>query len=75
MLRFLLRKLWLILIIFALLTWFKQATAPISETVGSWISGAREMRITQAFHEMVAALSNGDGIQDTLEVFRETLQD
>ena len=74
MLRFLLRKFWLVLVLFALLTWLRQATAPISDTVSTWISGAREQRITQAFGEMLDSLSQGNGVKHSVEVFCEGLQ-
>ena len=75
MLRFLLRKLCLVVVIFALLSWLKQSTAPFSDTVGTWISGVQEHRITQAFEDMLDSLSQGNGVKYSVEVFREALQD
>ena len=75
MIRFILRKICLLLLIFAFLTWLKQATAPVSDTIGAWVSGAKEHRMTQAFSEMIDAISQGDSIKNSVEVFREALQD
>ena len=74
MLRFLIRKILLLFVLLGAVVWLKQSTASISETVGRWISGAKEHHITQAFSDMIDSLSQGNGVQDSVEVFCEALQ-
>ena len=75
MFRWVKRKLGLILLLFALLIVLKQVYPAIGQTLGRWISGTESNRVAQAFSSMISSLSDGEGISDSVEVFRETLQD
>ena len=41
---------------------------------GRWISGCEDSRIAQAFSHLFTSLSDGEKINDAVEVFCETIQ-
>ena len=68
------RKLGLILLLVALTLALKHAYPTVAERVGRWISGMEDSRVTQAVSSMISSLSDGEGIKDAVEVFREAMQ-
>lgn len=68
------RKLGLILMLVALTLALKHAYPTVAERVGGWISGMEDSRVTYAVSSMISSLSDGEGIKDAVEVFREAMQ-
>ena len=46
----------------------------MAERVGGWISGVGDNRVAQAVSSMISSLSDGEGIGEAVEVFREEMQ-
>lgn len=72
---FLRRKLFLFLLILCTVLFLKQNAKGIADTVEKWITGGKESRISQAVSQLIDGLSEGEGLHNAVEVFRETLQD
>lgn len=53
----------------------KTNSSEISETIGNWITGREDNRVSQAVSRFVDSLSEGNGLSDAVEVFYENLQD
>lgn len=73
-LRWLRKKIGLILLLAALTVALKQAYPAVAERVGGWISGMGDSRVAQAVSSMISSLSDGEGIREAVEVFREEMQ-
>ena len=52
----------------------KYAFPATGQQIGKWISGAEDNRVAQAFSDLFSSLSDGEGIQTAVEVFREKIQ-
>lgn len=72
-LRWLRRKLVLLLILLALAITLKRAYPALGARVGRWISGMEDERVAQAVSSVVSSISEGDKIKKVVEVFRETM--
>lgn len=59
----------LLLVIFILV--IKQRHPQFGQTVGQWISGAKDGRVARAVSSMVDSLSEGEDWSNAVEVFRE----
>lgn len=68
------KKICLLLILLALTVALKQAYPAVAERVGGWISGMEDSRVAQAISSMISSLSDGEGIKEAVEVFREEMQ-
>ena len=62
------------LLLLALTVALKQAYPTVAERVGCWISGMEYSRVAQAISSMISSLSDGEGIKEAVEVFREEMQ-
>lgn len=71
-LRFIRRKIMLIICIVALFASLKLFLPKIGQQIGNWISGTQDSRVMQAFSEMLGSFS--DGIGEAVEVFCDGLQ-
>ena len=72
MIRFLKRKLLLCIFLVALFLSLKRYLPEIGSTVGKWISGAADERVTAAFSKMLDAFSEGS--KEAVEVFADGLR-
>lgn len=68
------KKIGVLLILVALTVMLKQAYPAVAERVGGWISGMEDSRVAQAVSSMISSLSDGEGIREAVEVFREEMQ-
>lgn len=68
------RKIALLLTIAALAVALKYAYPSFGEHVGNWISGAANSSVAQAISSMVTVLTDGGGVEEAVEVFREAVQ-
>lgn len=73
-LRWVRKKIRLLLLLAALTFALKQAYPAVAERVGGWISGVGDNRVAQAVSSMISSLSDGEGIGEAVEVFREEMQ-
>ncbi len=73
LLRWVWKKLALILLLLALAIALKRAYPALGACIGRWISGMEDERVAQAVSSMVSSLSEGKGIKTVVEVFRETM--
>lgn len=73
LIRFICRKAVVCIVLVALAISLKQALPSIGKTVGGWISGSRENRVSQAVSNVLETLQNGDGLKNAMEVFRESI--
>lgn len=64
----------MLLLLVALTIMLKQAYPAVAERVGGWISGMGDSRVAQAVSSMISTLSDGEGIREAVEVFREEMQ-
>lgn len=72
-LRWVRRKLVLILLLLALAVALKRAYPSLGERVGRWISGMEDDRVAQAVSSVVSSIAEGERIKTVVEVFRETM--
>ncbi|MDD6643239.1 MAG: hypothetical protein ACI3VU_03425 [Faecousia sp.] len=68
------KKIGVLLLLVALTVMLKQAYPAVAERVGGWISGMGDSRVAQAVSSMISTLSDGEGIREAVEVFREEMQ-
>lgn len=68
------KKIGVLLLLVTLTVMLKQAYPAIAERVGGWISGMGDSRVAQAVSSMISTLSDGEGIREAVEVFREEMQ-
>lgn len=68
------KKIGVLLLLVTLTVMLKQAYPAIAERVGGWISGMVDSRVAQAVSSMISTLSDGEGIREAVEVFREEMQ-
>lgn len=59
----------LLIVIFVLV--MKQKHPQLGQTVGRWISGAKDSRAARAVSSMVESLSEGEDLKKAVEVFCE----
>lgn len=64
----------MLLLLVALTVMLKRAYPAVAERVGGWISGMGDSRVAQAVSSMISTLSDGEGIREAVEVFREEMQ-
>ena len=72
--RWMRKKICLLLLLLALTVALKQAYPTVAERVGCWISGMEDSRVAQAISSVISSLSDGEGIKEAVEVFREEMQ-
>lgn len=61
-------------LLIALALTLKFALPEIGATVGDWIAGAADNRVSEAIASFSAALSEGESLKEAVEVFYESWQ-
>lgn len=61
-------------LLIALALTLKFALPELGETVGDWIAGAAENRVSAAIESFSASLSEGGSLREAVEVFYESWQ-
>lgn len=74
MFSWLIRKIIFFIGLATVVMFLKNNSAQISETIGDWITGREDNRVSQAVSGFVDSLSEGNGLSDAVEVFCENLQ-
>lgn len=74
MIRWLIGKIIFIIGLVTLVLFIKNNSAEIGQTIGDWITGRDDNRISQAVSTFVDDLSDGEGLSDAVEAFCENLQ-
>lgn len=73
MIRFLRRKLLFCIFLIALFLTLKRFIPEIGSTIGRWISGTADERVSSVFSEMLESFT--ESTKDAVEVFADGLQD
>jgi hypothetical protein len=74
MIRWIIHKIIFFIGLVTLVLFLKNHSGEIGNTIGEWIAGREDNRIVQAVNGLVDSLSDGEGLADAVEVFRENLQ-